>query len=393
MMDRLAQMLSAPLYSWLGVLIVSTLVVVVVASGHWLGARVVKRIARPYPYLSVIVRYIDTSSLVVLVCLALDLLWWQMPDLPRYTGALRTGAALGLIVALTWLAVRLAAAVGDAIMQAHPLEAADNLQARRIHTQARVLVRIVMVVIMILGAGAALMMFPGVRHLGASLLASAGMAGLVAGIAARPVLGNLIAGLQIALSQPIRLDDVVVIQGECGRVEEITGTYVAVRLWDQRRLVVPLQWFIENPFANWTRNSSEIVGAVLLYVDYQLPLAPLRNELTRLLAEAPEWDGRTQVLQVTDVTERTMQLRVLVSAANSSLCGDLRCRVREGLIGFIQQHYMHCLPRTRAEWVSGPSAGQDPPAVLPAGTHALAPSTVAQTAADPVSANHYAVVR
>ena len=170
-------------------------------------------------------------------------------------------------------------AVGEAIVQAHPLDTADNLQARRIHTQARVLARSVMVVIVIIGFGGALMTFPNVRQIGASLLASAGVAGLVAGIAARPVLGNLIAGLQIALSQPIRLDDVVVIQGEWGRVEEITGTYVSVRLWDQRRLIVPLQWFIENPFTNWTRNSSQIIGTVFFYVDFRMPLAPLREEL------------------------------------------------------------------------------------------------------------------
>ena len=187
------------------------------------------------------------------------------------------------------------------------------------------------------------------RQIGASLLASAGVAGLVAGIAARPVLGNLIAGLQIALSQPIRLDDVVVIQGEWGRIEEITGTYVSVRLWDQRRLIVPLQWFIENPFTNWTRNSSQIIGTVFLYVDYRMPLAPLREELARIVEHAPEWDGRVQVLQVTDATERAMQLRVLVSSLDSGLNWDLRCRVREGLLDFMQQHYPQYLPRARAD--------------------------------------------
>ncbi len=142
-----------------------------------------------------------------------------------------------------------------------------------------------MIVIVIVGVGGALMTFPNVRQIGASLLASAGVAGLVAGIAARPVLGNLIAGLQIALSQPIRLDDVVVIQGEWGRIEEITGTYVSVRIWDQRRLIVPLQWFIENPFTNWTRSSSQIIGTVFLFVDYRMPLAPLREELARIVEE------------------------------------------------------------------------------------------------------------
>jgi hypothetical protein len=212
-----------------------------------------------------------------------------------------------------------------------------------------VLARSVMVVIVIIGFGGALMTFPAVRQVGASLLASAGVAGLVAGIAARPVLGNLIAGLQIALSQPIRLDDVVVIQGEWGRVEEITGTYVSIRIWDQRRLIVPLQWFIENPFTNWTRNSSQIIGTVFFFVDYRMPLAPMREELERILQNAPEWDKRVQVLQVTDATEKSMQLRVLVSSFDSGLNWDLRCRVREGLLNFMQSSYPQFLPRTRAD--------------------------------------------
>ncbi|MCA8152324.1 mechanosensitive ion channel family protein, partial [Burkholderia contaminans] len=284
-----------------------------------------------------------------------------------------------------WLLVRLAAGVGDAIIQAHPIDTSDNLQARRIHTQAKVLVRTVMVLIVIIGTGAALMTFPNVRQVGASLLASAGVAGLVAGIAARPVLGNLIAGLQIALTQPIRLDDVVVIQGEWGRIEEITGSFVSVRLWDQRRLVVPLQWIIENPFTNWTRSSSEIIGTVYLSVDYRTPLAPLREELARLVHAAPEWDGRVQVLQVTDATERTMQLRALISAADSSSCWDLRCRVREGLIAYLQGRYPQCLPRSRMELYPHDAA---PDAPNPERPHARQPaaSTAANTAADPQAA-------
>jgi small-conductance mechanosensitive channel len=231
------------------------------------------------------------------------------------------------------------------------------------------------------------MTFPSVRQIGASLLASAGVAGLVAGIAARPVLGNLIAGLQIALSQPIRLDDVVVIQGEWGRVEEITGTYVSIRIWDQRRLIVPLQWFIENPFTNWTRNSSQIIGTVFFFVDYRMPIAPLREELERILEHAPEWDGRVQVLQVTDATERSMQLRVLVSSFDSGLNWDLRCRVREGLLSFVQAAYPQHLPRTRADWSSEKEhADFAPPLERAPGAQAApkAASTV-NTPADPVA--------
>ncbi|AGK47217.1 mechanosensitive ion channel family protein [Burkholderia thailandensis MSMB121] len=381
--DDLWRIADAPLHTWLGTLVVSALVLLAVAGMHRVGARIVVPIARPYPFMSVIVSYVDRPSLALLSFLALEFLWLQVDESLPHAGGLRTLAAVGTIAALTWLLMRLAAAVGDAIIRAHPLDTPDNLEARRIHTQTRVLARTVMVLIVIIGTGAALMTFPNVRQVGASLLASAGVAGLVAGIAARPVLGNLIAGLQIALSQPIRLDDVVIIQGEWGRIEEITGTYVSVRLWDQRRLVVPLQWFIENPFQNWTRSSAELIGTVFLYVDYRLPLEPLRAELARIVAGAPEWDGRVQVLQVTDATERSMQVRALVSARDSSLAWDLRCRVREGLIAFINAHYPHCLPRERTEWTTPDALAHEPRP----GERAPEPaaSTAAFTAADPTT--------
>jgi small-conductance mechanosensitive channel len=376
----------APLHTWFGALLVTAILVTVAIGVHRFGARIVMRIARPHPLPSVVLRYIDKPTLFVLVILVLNGVWAEAPYTLRYIEPVRDVTAIALIAALTWLSVRSAAAIGEAIIRAHPLDSADNLQARRIHTQARVLARSVMIVIVIVGTGGALMTFPNVRQVGASLLASAGVAGLVAGIAARPVLGNLIAGLQIALSQPIRLDDVVVIQGEWGRIEEITGTYVSVRLWDQRRMIVPLQCFIENPFTNWTRSSSQIIGTVFLFVDYRMPLAPLREELSRIVETAPEWDRRVQVLQVTDGTERSMQLRVLVSAPDSGLAWDLRCRVREGLLSFIQQHYPQFLPRARAEVSAelGTHTGE-PLDWVPRGDHAPAGSTAAHTEADPVA--------
>jgi small-conductance mechanosensitive channel len=205
---------------------------------------------------------------------------------------------------------------------------------------------------------------PGVRQVGTSLLASAGVAGLAVGFAAKPVLSNLIAGLQIALTQPIRLDDVVIIEGEWGRIQEITGTYVVVRIWDDRRLIVPLNWFMENPFQNWTRTSSQLLGSVFLWVDYGVPLEPLRQELQRLCDKAPEWDRRVCLLQVTDTNEKAMQLRVLVSTADSGRGWDLRCRVREGLLKFLQEHYPQCLPRLRGEFDT--VSLRDDPATPPA---------------------------
>lgn len=395
--DDFSRLADGPLQNWFGTLLVSACALAFAIALHWIGSRVVRRIARPYPHVSIFVRYIHKPALAVLVVLALEFVWWQAPDTLRFIGSLRGLCAFALIGAITWLSVRCAAAIGEAIVAAHPLDIADNLHARRIHTQARVLARTVMVLIIIAGVGAALMTFPNVRQIGASLLASAGVAGLVAGIAARPVLGNLIAGLQIAISQPIRLDDVVVIQGEWGRIEEITGTYVSVRIWDQRRLIVPLQWFIENPFTNWTRSSAQIIGTVFLWLDYRMPLAPLREELTRIVEQAPEWDKRVQVLQVTDTSERAMQVRVLVSSGDSGLNWDLRCRVREGLLDFVNAHYPQFLPRTRAEFASefeksegGESLTWVPrfspqPQPQPQPSRPAASSTAAHTEADPVA--------
>ena len=193
----------------------------------------------------------------------------------------------------------------------------------------------------------ALMTFPGARQLGASLLASAGVLGLVGGMAARPVFSNLIAGLQIALAQPIRIDDVLIVKDECGRVEEITGTYVVLKLWDERRMIVPLQWFIENPFENWTRTGAQIMGTVFLYVDYATPIEPLRAEAQRLVEAMPEWDKRVCAVQVTDATEQAMQVRVLVSSPSSGTNFDLRCKLREGLIAFLAREYPQALPVAR----------------------------------------------
>lgn len=387
--DHFIDLAERPLGTWPGALVVAVIAVLFAVGVHRAGARILTRIARPYPLMSVVLRYIDKPALVLLIILGLGFMIFEAPDTLPFIGVLRDVETVALIVALTFLAARSAGAVGEAIVQAHPLDTDDNLDARRIHTQARVLARSVMVVIVIIGFGGALMAFPSVRQIGASLLASAGVAGLVAGIAARPVLGNLIAGLQIALSQPIRLDDVVVIQGEWGRVEEITGTYVSIRIWDQRRLIVPLQWFIENPFTNWTRNSSQIIGTVFLYVDYRMPLAPLREELERILAHAPEWDGRVQVLQVTDATDRALQLRVLVSSFDSALNWDLRCRVREGLVNFVQAAYPNYLPRARADLSTDKESHVDfaPPLQRPgtAPDNAAGAANTANTPADPVA--------
>ncbi|MFC6841240.1 mechanosensitive ion channel family protein [Xanthomonas theicola] len=259
---------------------------------------------------------------------------------------------IGMIACVTWLLVRGAAALEAAILRSYPIEVADNLAARRVQTQTRVLARVAMGTIILLGTSVVLLTFPAVRQIGTTLLASAGIIGLVAGIAAKPVFGNLIAGLQIALTQPIRLDDVVIVEGEWGRIEEIGSSYVVVRIWDERRMVVPLTWFIENPFQNWTRSSADLLGTAFLWLDYRTPMAQLRAELERICKSEPLWDGRVCVTQVTETSERTIQVRLLVSARNSGDAFDLRCIVRERMIDFLTRDHPYALPRMRAEIAS-----------------------------------------
>jgi small-conductance mechanosensitive channel len=290
----------------------------------------------------------------------LQVVWAGAPDTLRYIGSVRHVNGLLLIAALTWLVMRVIAGTAQGVMNRHPVTVEDNLQARRIRTQATVLARTAMVLVLLAGVAMALMTFPGARQLGASLLASAGVIGIVGGIAARPVFSNLIAGLQLALAQPIRLDDVLIVNNEWGRVEEITGTYVVMNLWDERRMIVPLQWFIENPFQNWTRTSSQLLGTVILYVDYATPVEPIRQELERLVHAAPEWDQRVCVLQVTDATEKSMQLRALVSSRDAGKSFDLRCRVREGLLAFVAREYPQYLPQVRL--MDDRTGTQQPPA-------------------------------
>lgn len=265
----------------------------------------------------------------------------------RLTDRLEHTLAIVLIMAVAWLLLRGVRVVEDAALRRFTIEMQDNLHERRKRTQALVLRRVASVVIFVLAAAAVLLTFEEARAVGASLLASAGVAGLVAGIAARTTLGNLIAGLQIVFTEPIRLDDVVVLEGEWGKIEEITLTYVVVRIWDARRLVVPTTYFVEQPFQNWTRTSAQILGAVTLHVDYTTPVEEVRQELHRVLRASAKWDGDAWVLQVIDATDRTIELRALMTAVDAPTAWDLRCEVREHLVGYLQDRYPQALPRLR----------------------------------------------
>ncbi len=272
-----------------------------------------------------------------------------LPLTPGARGRVQHAIGLGLIASTAWLAVRLIRVLEDVLDARYRIDVLDNLRARTIRTQVEVLHRIGTVVIGIVTLAVMLMTFPSIRNLGASLFASAGVAGLVVGLAARSTLANLIAGLQLALTEPIRLEDVVIVEGEWGWIEEITTTYVIVRIWDLRRLIVPLSYFIEKPFQNWTRRAADLLGTVLLYTDYTVPVGEIREELHRILQSSELWDGKVWNLQVTDAREHTVELRALMSAADSGKAWDLRCYVREKLIAFLQARHPESLPRVRAE--------------------------------------------
>lgn len=258
---------------------------------------------------------------------------------------------LTLITAITWFLILFTAIVRTGLVRKFDITAADNLNARRVYTQFSILERVAVFLIVVFAIGAALMSFESIRSIGVSVFASAGVAGIVLGFSAQKALGTLLAGIQIAITQPIRLDDVVIVEGEWGWIEEIFLTYVVIRIWDKRRLVVPTTYFIEKPFQNWTRQSADILGTVFIYTDFKMPVDPIRQELTRLLESTKHhlWDGNVNVLQVTNTNEKGMELRALMSSKDSPTNWDLRVFIREKLIAFIHENNPENLPVTRVE--------------------------------------------
>lgn len=286
----------------------------------------------------------------LLLPLLLVLLIWPSLRFPASVEPiLRNIFGLLGILTIVWLMINTVLGVKNLILRRYDIDAKDNLKARTIHTQLNVLAKVLVVIILVVGSASMLMTFEKVRRVGVSLLASAGVIGVIGGFAAQRSIATLFAGLQVAITQPIRLDDVVIIEGEWGRIEEITLTYVVVCIWDQRRLVVPVSYFLEKPFQNWTRVSADILGTVFLYVDYQVPVDALREELQRIVESSDEWDKRVAEIAVTGTTAQTLELRALVSASDSSQAWALRCAVRERLIEFVRREYPESLPRVRAE--------------------------------------------
>ena len=270
----------------------------------------------------------------------------RLPE--NWTWVTQKGFGILLIIAFSFLIIRGINAIQAALLSRHRLDVPNNVSARRIYTQVSVIRKIIVTTVVIIATGSILMMFDPVRQFGTSILASAGIAGIVIGFAAQKTLGNVLAGIQIALTQPLLIDDIVVVEGEFGQIEEITLTYVTVRTWDLRRIILPITYFVEKPFQNWSRVSTELLGTINLYLDYQTPMGELRKELKRLVENNPKWDKRVCGLQVTDTKETTIVVQALVSAADPGKLGDLRNETREGLIKFLCSNYPESLPRQRS---------------------------------------------
>ncbi|UZO79996.1 mechanosensitive ion channel family protein [Aquimarina sp. ERC-38] len=256
-------------------------------------------------------------------------------------------ATILLIIAITWIIIAVLKVIKQRIVASYDINASNNLRARKIYTQFNILERIAIFIIIVFAIGIGLMSFESIRSIGVSMLTSAGVAGIIIGFSAQKALGTLLAGIQIAFTQPIRLDDVVIVEGEWGTIEEITLTYVVIKIWDKRRLIVPTTYFIEKPFQNWTRETSEILGTVFIFTDYKMNVEALRTELTRVLHATELWDKQVNVLQVTDVKPEGIEIRALMSAKDSPTAWDLRVHVREQLVRFIQENYPESIPRSR----------------------------------------------
>lgn len=307
------------------------------------------------PFASTLLARIKLPSRLLICLFALILVARFAPISPYGALALQHILAIGAVALVAW-AVQTAVDIWiNLYLRRFRLDSEDNLLARKHVTQMRILRRTINLLIVVVAISAALMTFESVREYGVSLLASAGVAGIVVGLAMQPVLKNLFAGIQLALTQPIRIDDAVIVEGEWGNIEEITSTYVVIRIWDLRRLIVPLAYFIEKPFQNWTREEARLLGAAVFYLDYAAPLDEIRAEVDRIAKASSNWDGKVTVVQVTDLREWVMEVRVLASAPSSGRAFELRCEIREGVISFLREHYPEALPCLRLDPARNPT--------------------------------------
>jgi small-conductance mechanosensitive channel len=327
---------------------------------HNAVARLIQRLVKPrHPYLAGILAGTKRLGQIGFVIVGLFIALPVAPFDREITTGLTHVLLMATIVLIGWIAITATHVLADLYLMRFRVDVADNLLARKHVTQVRVLRRVVDTLLIIVTIGAVLMTFEPLRQYGVSLFASAGVAGLVIGFAARPVLSNLIAGIQLAVTQPIRIDDAVLVENELGTVEEITSTYVVMRLWDLRRMIVPITYFIEKPFQNWSRESTSLIGTVLIDVDFTTPVDLVRAKAEEIAKASPLWDGKLIKLQVTDADAMTMELRVIATARSAGDAFDLRCELREKLIAYLQAELPGSLPRRRQEVTGGPGAGRD----------------------------------
>ncbi len=351
---------------WLGAVLVLGISIVVGIATRWAFIRFLRLSHRRGSLIAGAVLHRLNNRTRLFFPLLIFLVLQPLVRLPEpYDEILFKAVEILFFITLGWLLLQLINVLEDLAYAHYVQERNDPFHERRIKTQLQFLKRILGVVIVIIVVASILLTINSVRQAGAAILTSAGVAGIVVGFAAQKSIANLLAGFQIALTQPIKIDDAVIVEGEWGVIEEITLTYVVVQVWDKRRIVLPINYFIETPFQNWTRRTGDLTGVVMLYVDYSLPIGELRQALTEVLASEPLWDGALNLVQVVDATDRTMVLRVLVSAADAASTFALRCSVREKLITFIREQYPEALPKSRVTLVDGPD--QPPPTVpLPA---------------------------
>jgi small-conductance mechanosensitive channel len=347
-----------------GALILGIAALVALAA-HGIGVRLLRPLlSERHPYWSALLHATNGPTRLALLVLTLAVVLPSASFDPDISDLLSKILSIATIVLIGWIAITASHLAGDLYVARAGGEGVDILVARKHVTQVRILRQVVDTVIVVLTVSTALMTFEPVRQYGVSLFASAGVAGLVAGLAARPMLSNLIAGLQIATTQPIRLEDEVVVENQWGRVEEINSTYVVLGLWDLRQLIVPLSYFIEKPFENWTRDSTALIGSVLFHLNYTVPIERLRAKVIEIVKASPYWDGDIVKLQVQEARENSLELRVIASAHTSSEVAELRYHIREKVIEFLQREHPACLPPLSASTAAPapePTAGTDVP--------------------------------
>jgi small-conductance mechanosensitive channel len=345
----------------------SLVILAALVVGAWIlravGVAVLRRLSREnHPYIRSVVEQTKNPALFALLLVALAIALQTAPLAQDVRTLIVRLLVLGTICLIGWIALTAVNIGASLYLLRFRIDIEDNLMARKHVTQVRVLVRVLGTIIVLVTAGFALMTFDSVRQYGVSLFASAGVAGVIFGLAAQPVLSNLIAGVQLAVTQPIRLEDAVTVQNEYGWIEEINATYVVIRLWDLRRLIVPLNFFIQQPFYNWTREAANTIGSALIYLDYTAPIDLIRQKAIELVGKSGRPNTEVASVQITNLRPDCVELRVLIRSDSPGKASDASAELREKLISFLQREHPEALPRQRSQTVAAVSLSHAAPA-------------------------------